>query len=699
MIRLATDVGGTFTDLVGLDERTGRLVTAKSLTTSHRQSEGVVDVIRQAATEQGLDPGSVSYFAHGGTTVINAILERKGVRAALVTTRGFRDVLEIGRGNRPDLYNLRAMTPEPFVPRSLRFEVSERIAADGSIVRPLAEDELPAIAQACRDKGVEAIAVAFLHSYRNPEHERRCAAGLRRLLPGVTVCASHDISREWREYERTSTAVLNAYVQPIAARYLTDLTGELDSLGIARPHFVMQSHGGVTRFDQAAMRPLTLVESGPAGGVAGAVRIAERLQLDDVLYLDVGGTTAKCSLIRGGRPDILPLYRLERTRTSPGHAVQVPVVDIVEIGAGGGSIIRTDAAGRLRVGPDSAGASPGPACYGRGGADPTLTDAAAVLGYLDPARFAGGRMALDVEAARQSLDRAGSAIGRTALELAHDAWRVALASMISALKIVSVERGHDPRRLSLVVSGGAGPLFAAQLGAILQCRQVVIPPFPGNFSAWGMLAAPPRFHLRRSFFARLDQTVLPGLDEVFAELAGAAASHFGASTQPRLSRFIDMRYAGQEHSVSVPVGAGVSAATIAALFHQTHERAYSFAIPGGAIEIVNVALEAELEVPLVGFPSAARATEQEPALAFRRVHFAPLNGAGADLGQVLECPVYERPRLVADQQVHGPALVVESGSTTVIHPGQQATLTPDGILCIAPASDSAEINPDDGARP
>lgn len=682
MIRLATDVGGTFTDLVGFDEATGRLVTAKSLTTPHRQAQGVIDVISQAATEQGLDPILVSYFAHGGTTVINAILERKGVCTALVTTRGFRDVLEIGRGNRPDLYNLRAMTPEPFVPRALRFEVSERIAADGSIVRPLAEEELVAIAKACLESKVEAIAITLLHAYRNPEHERRCAAILHGLLPGITVCASHEISREWREYERTSTTVLNAYVQPITARYLTELATELRALHIRQPYFVMQSHGGVTQFEHAAVRPLTLIESGPAGGVAGAIRIGETLHLDDVLYLDVGGTTAKCSLIRGGRPEILSLYRLERTRKSPGHAVQVPVIDIVEIGAGGGSIIRTDGSGRVRVGPESAGASPGPVCYGRGGDEPTLTDAAAILGYLDPDRFADGRIRLDVEAARECLGRLGASIGRSAEQFSADVWRIAIASMISALKIVSVERGHDPRLLSLIVSGGAGPLFAAQLGSILQCQQIIIPPFSGNFSAWGMLAAPPRFHLRRSVFTPLSDANLPMIEEAFATLSTEALVHFGQDRAPRLSRFLDMRYAGQEHSVSISIGAGDSASTIATLFHAAHDRAYSFSISHGVIEITNIALQAELEVPLVGFPAPAppeaRGAERSP----RRVHFAQPQTHAPDQGEWLLCPVFERHLLAAGWCGCGPALIEESGSTTVVHPGQSITVTSEGILLI-----------------
>ncbi|MCB1379356.1 MAG: hydantoinase/oxoprolinase family protein [Alphaproteobacteria bacterium] len=685
MIRLATDVGGTFTDLVGFDDATGRLFTAKSLTTPHHHAQGVVDVIVQAIAEGGLDPVAIGYFVHGGTTVINAILERKGVRTALVTTRGFRDVLEIGRGNRPDLYNLRAKTPDPFVPRALRFEITERVAADGSVVRPLAEEELAPIAEACRNQQVQAVAIVFLHSYRNPEHERRCADALRAMLPGVTICASHEISREWREYERTSTAVLNAYVQPIAARYVENLSGELEALRISRPYYLMQSNGGVTRFEQAVERPLTLIESGPAGGVAGAIRVGEALGLDDVLYLDVGGTTAKCSLIRAGRPEILSLYRLEHTRTSPGHTVQVPVVDIVEIGAGGGSIIRTDAAGRLRVGPDSAGANPGPVCYGLGGSEPTLTDAATLLGYLDPEHFAAGRMKLDASAARRSFETLGASIGRSAEEIAADAWRIAIASMISALKLVTVERGHDPRRLTLIVSGGAGPLFAAQLGAILQCRQVVIPPFSGNFSAWGMLAAPPRFHLRHSFYCPLVDASLAAVVSAFDDLAAQAHAFHGAATKPRLSHFLDMRYAGQEHSVTVEIGAKMTASAIATLFHTAHERAYSFSIPDGAIEITNVAIMAELDVALVSFP-AAGSEQVAITRAPRRVYISHAAEVTTGNGAWSATPVFERHSLPPGWSASGPALIEESSSTTVVHSGQRAHVAIGGILCIDHAS-------------
>ncbi len=461
MVRLATDVGGTFTDLIAYDEETGQITFAKTLTTTEDQSVGVLNTISDACETSSLDLAAVDFFVHGGTTVINAITEWKGVKTALVTTRGFRDVLEIGRGNRPDLYNLKAKTPPPYIPRRYRLEVTERLDGQGNIVTPLVETEVADVADICRDAGVEAIAVVFLHSYIDDRHEVRCADLLRSLLPGVMVSTSSQISQQWREYERTSTAVLNAYVQPVIDQYFRSLESRLTETGIDCPLYAMQSNGGVATFENVRLQPLTLVESGPSGGIAGAVRIGQAIGAPDVLSLDVGGTTAKCSLIRNGRPQIASEYKLEWSRFSPGYTVQVPVVDIVEIGAGGGSIAWMDEAGHLHVGPESAGSTPGPVCYGRGGVSPTITDAKLVIGILDPENFANGQMALDVASARIAFQPIANALKCSVEEAASAVISIAEANMINALKLVTVQRGHDPRDLSLVVTGGAGPLLAA----------------------------------------------------------------------------------------------------------------------------------------------------------------------------------------------------------------------------------------------
>ena len=461
MIKVATDAGGTFTDLVAFEESSGKIYLGKVLTTPKDPSQGVIESIAQSR-ETGLVTAAVSFFVHGGTTVINAITERKGVRTAVVTTDGFRDVIAIGRGNRPDLYNLHSKLPEPFVPRHLRFEVMERIDAKGNVRAPLSMKTVDAAADAITAAGVDAVAVIFLHAYINPTHEAAAAARLRELLPGVAVTASHEISRQWREYERSNTAVLSAYVQPIIAHYLANLSRALREAGVTCPCYCMQSSGGLAEFKEAKVAPLVLVESGPAGGVAGSVRIGEAIGETEILYLDVGGTTAKCSLVRNGQPVLRPDYKLEWSRLSQGYPLQVPVVDIVEIGAGGGSIARIDENGSIKVGPQSAGSDPGPACYGRGGKDPTVTDAVVLTGVVDPQRFAGGRIKLAPELSATAFEPIASALQVSIVAAAKAVISLAEANMINALKLVTIQRGHDPRDLTMVVSGGGGPMHAAK---------------------------------------------------------------------------------------------------------------------------------------------------------------------------------------------------------------------------------------------
>lgn len=434
MGRLATDIGGTFTDLVYFDEGSGNLKIAKSLTTPKDLTQGVLDTVAQG----GIVASDVGFLVHGGTTVINAITERKGVKTALVTTAGFRDVLAIARGNRPDLYNLRFVKEIPFVPRSLRFEVRERIDAKGRVLDPIHLEDVDAVAEACRSEGVELIAVLFLHSYVAPAHEVACAEHLRKRLPGIPITASHEITREWREYERANTAVLNAYVQPIIQRYFDRLERRLGELGFDCPYFAMQSNGGTTSFGWAKEHPITLIESGPAAGVNGAVIVGELCGEPDVIYLDIGGTTAKCSTLLGGQPGITTEYKLEWTSANFGYPVRTPVVDIVEIGAGGGSIAWLDDAGSLKVGPVSAGADPGPACYGRGGKEPTVTDSKLITGVINPDYFAFRQFALDVGKAEQALEPIARRLHTRVEEAAVSIIRVVDANMINALKRISI---------------------------------------------------------------------------------------------------------------------------------------------------------------------------------------------------------------------------------------------------------------------
>ena len=455
--QLAIDIGGTFTDLVYFDEESGHLKIAKSLTTPKNLTQGIVDTINQGK----VDCSEVSFFVHGGTTVINAITERKGVKTALVTTAGFRDVLEIARGNRPDLYNLRFVKETALVPRALRFEVRERVDAKGNVLQPIQFEDLDAVIEDCQRQGVEAIAITFLHSYIAPAHEIACAEHLRKRLPGIPVTASHEITREWREYERANTTVLNAYVQPIVQDYFEQLEERLAGLDCNCPYFAMQSNGGTTSFQWAKEHPITLIESGPAAGVNGAAIVGELCGEPNVIYLDIGGTTAKCSTLTGGQPKITTEYKLEWTRTKFGYPVRTPVVDIVEIGAGGGSIAWFDQVGSLHVGPVSAGADPGPASYSRGGTQPTVTDSKLVTGVINPDYFAVGQFALDVAKAEAALKPIAERLGTTVAEAAVSVIRVVDANMINALKLVSIQRGHDPREFALVVGGGGGPMHAA----------------------------------------------------------------------------------------------------------------------------------------------------------------------------------------------------------------------------------------------
>jgi N-methylhydantoinase A len=477
-IALAIDIGGTFTDLAAVDRRDGSLVLAKVDTTPSRLQQGVLTALERSE----ISPGDVGAFVHGSTIVINAITERRGARTALVTTEGFRDVLEIGRANRPDLYNLSYRKPRPFVPRRLRFEVRERISHTGAVLAPLDERGLESVAEHLRALEVDAVAICFLHAWTNHEHERRAADLLSKLLPDVEIVASREVSTQWREYERTSTTVLSAYVKPTVASYLDDLRSGLRDVGVLAPMYAMRSSGGVSSFERAAEAPITLLESGPVAGVTAAAELGRRLGVEDVLTLDIGGTTAKTSAVRKGRVPIETLHHVERTPTTAGYPIQAPVVEIVEVGAGGGSIAWVDEAGGLHVGPRSAGAEPGPACYGRGGEEPTLTDANLVAGRLDPEYFLGGAMSLDVDAAHRSLARLGERMGVDAGTAARGVLRYLAAQMSHALRLVTLRRGHDPRDFTFVAFGGAGPLHAALLARELGVSRTLIPPAPGHFS-------------------------------------------------------------------------------------------------------------------------------------------------------------------------------------------------------------------------
>jgi N-methylhydantoinase A len=671
-MKLATDIGGTFTDLVYLDETTGDYFLAKALSTPPQFSNGIMDAIHKS----DLDPATVTGFVHGATVVINALTERKGAKTALVTTDGCRDVLEIGRANRPDIYNMRFRKQPPFVPRELRFEVSERMNYKGEVVTELDLATVDTVAQQIEAERCSAVAVCLLHSYANPEHELQVADRLRELLPDVLVTASSEITREWREYERTSTAVLNAYVQPVAASYLRQLESSLKSEGIDAPLDIMKSNGGTSSLEFVAAQPIHLVESGPVGGVIGAAVLGELIGEPNLITMDIGGTTAKCSLIENGDYKITTEYRIERDDRSAGYPIKAPVVDIVEIGAGGGSIAWIDSGGALKIGPRSAGASPGPASYGLGGTEPTVTDANLIAGRINPGYFLGGELTLDVEKARAAYQPIADALDVSVEEAAIGVIRLANAKMINALKLVSVRRGYDPREFALIAFGGGGSMHAVALARELRIGKVIIPVAPGHFSAFGMLMSDAmQDYLLTALTASVEDS-RQRVESTFADLESQAVDYFLAAGfdrgQIELVRSLDMRYNGQEHTVRVRVPDGsLDFAELNDRFHAAHEKAYTFRLPSG-VEIVNYHVAAVVPTVKPALAELDAGSETPKLKETRTVDF--------DVWGQLDSAVYERADLFPGCHFHGPAIIEEPAASTVVPPGVTGTVDAIGNI-------------------
>lgn len=681
-IRVATDVGGTFTDLVCFetDHATGasRITTAKSDTTPPNFEAGVLNVLEKG----GVDPKTVDFLAHGTTVVINALTERKGVKVGLITTEGFRDSLEIARGNRPDFFNLHYEKPEPFVPRYLRRELPGRFDYHGTEMKPLDLSGLPAILDDFRADGVEAIAVCFLHSYANTSHEQATIAEIARLWPDIATVASHQITREWREYERTNTTVMSAYVQPTAERYLSRLNDGLSDKGFDGNLFVMQSNCGVDSLESVKKIPITMVESGPASGFWGAAELGKLIGEPNVLALDIGGTTAKCSLIENGQVRIMTDYWIERDRTSAGYPIMVPVVDLVEIGNGGGSIAWVDDFGKLHVGPKSAGAMPGPAAYGRGGTSATTTDANLWLGRINRDYFCGGSVVADMAATEKALSEVGGRLGVSADEVARGIVRIANNNMVNALKLVSLNRGFDPRDFTLVAFGGGGAMHAVALGTELGVKKVVIPAGAAVFSAWGMMMS----DLRRDYFvtklADLKAGAAEAIEALFAETEALAHRQFGEEgvekAKVKFLRYGKFRYQNQEHTTEVLVEGAItdeSLAAIEAAFHETYEREYTYRLDA-PVELVGIHLVASAEVgklkmqekPLSATPaSAARKGERKVDYALEGVHPAA---------------IYDGEKLEPGMAFTGPAIIEDPGTTIVIHPGNRVEIDGFGNIHI-----------------
>ncbi|MEM6942281.1 MAG: hydantoinase/oxoprolinase family protein, partial [Pseudomonadota bacterium] len=639
----------------------------------------------------GIAPGEVAHVVHGTTLFTNAIIERKGAVTALITTEGFRDAVEIGREHRYDMYDLAMERPAPIAPRRRRYEVPERVMADGSVRTPLDEDAARAVARRLGADGAEAVAVSFLHSYVNPAHEARMGAILAEEAPGLAVSLSHEVAPEIREFDRTSTVLANVYVRGIAERYLGRLEARLsDELGLPGPLYVMQSNGGLVDAGLAARLPVRLVESGPAAGALAAAHFAGVTGRTDLLSFDMGGTTAKACVIHDGQPLVAPEFEVDRRyrfKKGSGLPVKTPVIEMIEIGTGGGSIAAVDSLGRLRVGPESAGAVPGPACYGAGGTAPTVTDADLLLGYLDPGFFSGGEMALDQAAAAHALETGiGGAMGLDAAGAASAVHRMANEAMAAAARLHALERGMEAGKLPLFAFGGAGPVHAWGVARILGSPAVVYPWGAGVMSAIGFLSAPLALDFVRSLPARLDrldwQAVQTAVEEMAGEGRAALAPSLGGAT-PTVTRIADMRYArqGYELWVSVPEGPldESMAGPLGDAFETAYEALYGHRVPNAAVEVVSWRVTvAGPRPPLAIAPPAAAGTALK---GHRRAFLAEGAGAG---GSFAEVPVYDRYALTPGSELAGPAIVEERESTVVITGPAAITVDAAGNLVATP---------------
>ena len=679
--RIGVDIGGTFTDLVLVSDDGAVFEIAKVLTSSPLPHEAVVEGIRRVVAAADLTPGRVSQVIHGTTLLTNALIERRGSKTALITTRGFRDAVEIGREHRYDMYDLFMERPAALAPRALRFEVDERALADGTVVRAVDRREVLRIIEVLRSEGVEAVAVCLLHSYRNPAHERTVGDVIREHAPDLACSLSSEVVSEIREYERTSTTLANVYVQRLAGRYMARLSDELERLGLGGARlFIMQSNGGLCAVDTAVRFPVRVIESGPAAGALAAAHFGRIMGRRHLLSFDMGGTTAKACLIDDGEPLIASEFEVDRKyrfKKGSGLPIKVPVIEMIEIGAGGGSIARLDGLGRLMVGPESAGADPGPACYGRGGSEPTVTDADLVLGYLDPEFFLGGSLRLHHDAALAAItERVAKPLGIDPVRAAWGIHRLVNENMASAARVHATERGKDIERFPLFAFGGAGPVHAYRVARIARCPSVVYPLAAGVMAAAGFLAAPLAFDFVRTLHGRLEAMDWERANQALDEMAEAGRRILGESVpvdQVTLRRFADMRYRLQGHEVRAPLPEGRlgsrSEAAIRDAFEQAYTALYGRVVPDVPLDVMSWRLVAQGPPPRLGWPRATLPSvgdeQRDPseALKGRRPAYLPESECFVDV------PVYDRYRLAPGHRFGGPAIVEERESTAVIGPG------------------------------
>jgi len=678
---VGVDIGGTFTDLVGCVD--GKIVTSKTSTVPADPTRGVATSLELAHC----DMPTLSEVLHGSTIAINTVLEKKGARTALITTQGFRDTYYIGRGNRIEAFNLFFHRPKPLISRELTFEVPERVTARGDVLEPLDEVAVSQLIETLKQQKVEAVAVCLMHSYANPVHERRIGELLRTAMPGLFVTLSHEILREYREYERTSTTALNAFVGPRVQGYLRKLEGYLRSEKFDGKIHIMRSNGGVMSISLAQDQPVSMMESGPVAGMIGAGRLAKEMGLAKCIGFDMGGTTAKTSLIIDGVAAIEEGYVIGDHPAS-GQPMQLPVVDIVEVGAGGGSIAWCDPNGGIHVGPQSAGADPGPACYGKGNPSPVVTDANLILGRINAKRFLNGNMSLNVGLSEKAMaDKVGGPLGLGVREAALGVINIADASMSLAVRAVSVNKGVDPRDTTMIAFGGGGPLHACAIAREIFIPQVLIPKFPGTFSALGMLMASWRQDFVRTLIGRLGQLDAKEVEGIFAELASAGQEHLDrdgiANDKADFRFYADLRYIGQEHAIPIPVRSAADLTAnfdaVRAAFDKEHDTRYGQSAPDESMEIVNVRLvvtsarEDTLAERWLIAPWTPEEANREDS--FREVIFN-------DADNPQQARVVWRPALPAGTVIEGPAVIEEPNSTTLIHPGDVATVTHAGHLLI-----------------
>ena len=679
--RVGVDSGGTFTDLCLFDDQTGRVEVWKVASTPDDPSRGIADGVAAAMGRVDADLPDIGYFGHGTTVATNALIQLRGVRTGLVTTDGFRDLLEIGRQKRPDLYDMQADKPLTLVSRNLRLEVVERVRHDGSVEHLLDEAAVRRAAETLRDAGVQAVAICFLYAFLRPEHERRARAIVEAILPDAFISTSHEVAPEFREFERMSSTVVNAYLGPVMRRYISRLGDRLQGGGLATAPHLTQSNGGVIGFEQAAALPLRTILSGPSTGVVAAQALSAMVGIPNLITFDMGGTSTDVALLTDGT------CRLTSEAVVHGYPIKAPMLDIHTVGAGGGSIAFVDSGGLLKVGPRSAGADPGPVCYGRGNYEPTVTDANVVLGTLDPRHLLGGRMPIRRDLAQDAIARLAAPLGMDVMAAAQGIVAVVTANMVRAIRVISVQRGYDPRDYTLVAFGGAGPLHAARLARELDIPRVLIPRNPGILCAMGLLLTDLRADFATTKLLTLATAALPDLQAGFADLAARATAWFDAEylapDARHVARTVDMRYAGQNYELPIPVPDGeIVPATLDVLaqaFDAAHRRLYGFVAENETVQLVTLRVEATGRVPKASFdPAPEGAPDASVAILAQRKTWLP------EVGGWTDCPVYARDSLRPGHRIHGPAIVDQMDATTVILPAMTATVEPYGNLILEP---------------